>query len=80
MKPVKVWADIEEIPSSEIGWDDWCEWCSEKGVDPLGGSRRGWWSELSTYIRGAKYILYIMGSPVDILDDGELADLTRSEI
>ena len=78
MKPVRVWGEVEEIPGEEIGWDDWCEWCSERDIHPLGSGRRGWWSELSTYIRGAKYILYISGIPVDILDDGELADLTRS--
>ena len=77
-KEIYIKCEIEEIPDLDPFSEEWDKWCIDKGVTPMGSSRRGWWSELNTYIRGGKYIIYLMDMPVEIVDDQELADLTRS--
>ena len=49
---------LERIPEDE---DKFVAWCEENGVDYLGpqSGRRGWWSDLSTYIRGAEYLFTV---------------------
>ena len=56
MKKVSITIDgtLERIPEDEQEFKAWCE---KHGVDYLGETgRRGWWSDESTYIRGAEYL------------------------
>lgn len=77
-KTVYLKCEIEEIPGEqEISQEDWSSWCEEKGIYALAGSRRGWWSDINTYIRGATHIVYFYGTPIEIIHESELADLTE---
>ena len=57
--------EFEEIPEDE--GPDFAEWCAKHGFDVLGSSRRAWCGQLSTYLRGSKYLVFM---------DGVLAGLT----
>ena len=72
---LKITGTLERIPPGDADSPEFVQWCEEKGVSPLGGgegSRRGWWSALSTYIRDADYVFYT--------ETGEILLLTQAEV
>lgn len=77
-KTVYLECQVERIPGEdEVSPKEWLDWCTARGIDPLGGGRRAWWSEISTYIRGADYIVYFDGTPIDVIGKESLSDLTK---
>ena len=52
---LRAWA--EPIPPGDGSDPVFVAWCKEKDVRPLNGGRRGWWPLLSSYIRGAEYLV-----------------------
>lgn len=54
----------EPIPADQDAFE---VWASRRGVYVLGGGRRGWWDQLSTYIRAATRVLLLDGEPAALL-------------
>ena len=57
--------EVQAIPQDDgPAWDAFCDMYD---IDQLNGGRRGWWSALSTYIRGATHVLLVDGCRADVL-------------
>ena len=70
---------VVAIPVPKKNGKKWNAFCEKHGIHQLGGPRRGWWGEAGTYIRGADYLLFYDGMPVDVafqreIDEGEIID------
>ena len=79
-KDVYLKCEIEEIPGETYTTNkEWMDWCKSKGIFSLTDSRRGWWENLKVYINDARYIIYLRGIPVQIVNNSELFDLVRSK-
>lgn len=68
--------ECEAVPDRDaVSDDEWREWCEARGFDALGGWGRGAWiSEIGTYLRGARWLVYADGALVDLADEHDLAD------
>ncbi|MDE0634755.1 MAG: hypothetical protein OXI43_02725 [Candidatus Poribacteria bacterium] len=51
-------ATVEPIPQGEIDDPVFLAWCQEHNVMPLGGSRRGWFGAVNSYLNDAAYIVH----------------------
>lgn len=56
---------VQEIPQED--GPEWDGFCALYDIDQLAGPRRGWWSALSTYIRGATHVLLVDGCRVGVI-------------
>ena len=69
--------ELERIPpADEVTYEEWDEWCAERGIRALASDRRGWWSEAGTYIRDGHWIARIGGYGMpEVLRDEDVAAL-----
>jgi len=49
-------------PRDKQDLKDWQLWCLEHGIDAMTGGRRAWITEISSYLRGADYLVLRNGS------------------
>ena len=66
-KTLQVTVSLEPIPQDDGA--DWQAFCREYDIYPLGSGRRGWWKDMGTYVRGAKYVMLLEGKPIDLYDE-----------
>ena len=74
-KRIDAWMKIELEPVPEgddLTWDQWREWCEARGFDAL-NKRGAWISEIRTYLRGAKWLIYADGGLVGLADEHDVA-------
>lgn len=66
--------EVERVPTpDQVTAEEWEEWCGAHGMRTLGPTgRRAWIDQLSTYLRGAEYLVYHDGALIDICDDDSL--------
>ena len=69
--------EVERVPAhDQVTAEQWEEWCDAHDMRTLGPEgRRAWIDTLSTYLRGAEFLVYREGELIDICeaDDLELA-------
>ena len=70
--------ELEDIPGRrEASQEEWEKWCEDHDFTCLGNhaeSRRAWISSLSTYIRGAAWLVYSDGGLVDLAYKDDVGD------
>ena len=66
--------EVERVPTpDQVTAQQWEEWCDARGMRTLGpAGRRAWIDTLSTYLRGAEYLVYREGELIDICDADSL--------
>ena len=58
---------LVRVPSEQITPEKWDEWCNSHNMISLGPQgRRAWIEKLSTYLRGADFLLYRDNELIDI--------------
>lgn len=67
--------EVERVPTpAEVTAEQWEKWCDAHGMRTLGPEgRRAWIDTLSTYLRGAEYLVYRVGELIDICYADDLA-------
>lgn len=72
--------EVERIPSpDQVTAEQWEEWCDAHGMRTLGPEgRRAWIDSLSTYLRGAEFLVYHEGALIDICDADSLEPVAGS--
>ena len=57
----------ESIPLN-LTEEEWVDYCNNKGWHSLGGNRKVWIPEISTYLRNCDTILYLDGGMIDVIN------------
>lgn len=75
---LSAWLNVKADPvpdADAVSNAAWRDWCQSKGFDDLGkeGGRRAWMPQLSTYLRGAKWLIYADGLLIDTADEHDVA-------
>ena len=71
--------EVERVPAyDQVTAEEWEKWCDAHGMRTLGPEgRRAWIDSLSTYLRGAEYLVYHDGELIDICDADSLEPAER---
>lgn len=65
--------ELEPVPDcAAVSDDEWREWCEARRFDVY-GERGAWISEIRSYLRSARWLVYAGGGLIDLADEHDLA-------